>query len=681
MPQHARRHPLAAAILVVALAAPLATLSASAGAAGRSTTRPGPTEGPGCTAILDRPDRAAEVRRSQPTAFAEAARRNGRAQAELERLSHDETLWLDRCGRAYYVEPAQPGEQPATEQTTSRTTARSVVDGATTADAFALQSRPGSARTLFLDFDGATTTGTAWNSTANGSSFTSPAYDTDGNPAVFSDAERTQVVRAWQTVAEDFAPFDVNVTTLDPGTAALDRTSSSDLVYGATIVVTPSNPVYVNDCGSACGGIAYVGVFNTSGSSHLYYQPGFVFTRGTGTTGKSIAEAASHEAGHHFGLNHDGTATTGYYAGSAPWAPIMGVGYNQPVTQWSRGEYAGANNAQDDLAVIATGAPLVADDIGSTAGSAAALTTAGPAEGLISTRTDTDAFAFTGANETTVTVRAALVAPDLDVALTVLDATTGAVVASANPTTTRVSAAEAAGTGASVTFTAPAEGRGYLAVVDGAGQGDPTAAGGYSDYGSLGRYSLSLATGTPTSSTPPLAVTASTLPPATVGTAYGPVPAVAASGGTAPYRYTWDSARTDLRLDAATGAVSGTPTSAGTLAALVTVTDAVGATASVTVSITVSPAAVAPLVITTTSLPQARLRKAYRATVATTGGTLALTWTTAGLPAGLSATVSADTRSLVVAGTPSVKGTSTVTVTVRDAAGVTTARTYTLTIR
>lgn len=677
MQKHARRHPLAATVLVVALAAPLATLSASAGAAGRGSTPPGPSEGPGCTAILDRPDRAGEVRRSQPTAFAEAARRNGRAQAELERLSRDETLWLDRCGRAYYVEPASPGAGT----TAARTAARSTVDGASAADAFALQSRPGSARTLFLDFDGATTTGTAWNSTANGSSFTSPAYDTDGNPAVFSDAERTQVVRAWQSVAEDFAPFDVNVTTQDPGTAALDRTSSSDLVYGATIVITPTNPVYVNDCGSACGGIAYVGVFNLSGGSHLYYQPGFVFTRGTGTSGKSIAEAASHEAGHHFGLNHDGTATAGYYAGSAPWAPIMGVGYNQPVSQWSRGEYAGASNTQDDLAVIATGAPLVADDHGSTASNAATLTPAAPAEGLISTRSDTDAFAFTAAGETTVTARAALVAPDLDIALTVLDAATGAVVATANPTTTRVSAAEAAGTGATITFTAPAEGRGYLAVVDGVGQGDPAAAGGYSDYGSLGRYSLTLATGTPTSSTPPLTATAATLPPATVGTAYGPVTAVTASGGVAPYRYAWDSARTDLRLDAATGAVSGTPTTAGTLTALVTVTDALGATASAPVSLTVSPAAAAPLSITTASLPQARLRKAYRADIATSGGTPALAWTVTGLPAGLTATVPSDTRSLVVTGTPTVKVTATVTVTVRDSAGVSSTRSYTLTVR
>jgi hypothetical protein len=36
------------------------------------------------------------------------------------------------------------------------------------------------------------------------------------------------------------------------------------------------------------------------------------------------------------------------------WAPIMGVGYYQGLSQWSKGEYAYANQKQDDLAIIAT---------------------------------------------------------------------------------------------------------------------------------------------------------------------------------------------------------------------------------------------------------------------------------------------------------------------------------------
>ncbi len=41
---------------------------------------------------------------------------------------------------------------------------------------------------------------------------------------------------------------------------------------------------------------------------------------------KYIADAASHEAGHSFGLHHDGTSTSGYYSGQGIWAPIMGAG-------------------------------------------------------------------------------------------------------------------------------------------------------------------------------------------------------------------------------------------------------------------------------------------------------------------------------------------------------------------
>ena len=74
----------------------------------------------------------------------------------------------------------------------------------------------------------------------------------------------------------------------------------------------------------------------------------WVFENNLGNSSKNISEAASHEAGHSFGLSHDGNNSTSYYAGhgtgTTGWAPIMGVGYNRNVTQWSKGDYANANN-------------------------------------------------------------------------------------------------------------------------------------------------------------------------------------------------------------------------------------------------------------------------------------------------------------------------------------------------
>jgi hypothetical protein len=56
------------------------------------------------------------------------------------------------------------------------------------------------------------------------------------------------------------------------------------------------------------------------------------------------------------GLSHDGVAGgSSYYGGTTAsprlWAPIMGSSYYCAVTQWSRGEYNGASNLEDDIQV------------------------------------------------------------------------------------------------------------------------------------------------------------------------------------------------------------------------------------------------------------------------------------------------------------------------------------------
>jgi hypothetical protein len=601
-----------------------------------------------------------------PSAFRKAAQRNQRGEAAFKDLAKDEKLWLDTCGRAFYVE-----ERVAASAAVASTSPPNA--SVPLADTFTLESKPGSNRTIYLDFTGDTVTGTAWNNTY-GASIAAEPYSIDSTADTnFSDAELTEIQRAWQVVAEDYAPFDVNVTTKDLGTAAIDLTSSSDSVYGTRAVITNGGVVY-NECG--CGGVAYVNVFNSSGSTHMYYQPAWVFSNGTTKDGKYIGEATSHEVGHNFGLDHDGTASSSYYSGSAPWAPIMGASYGQPVSHWSIGEYPGANNTQNDVSVIAGGAPLRADDHGNAAAVATAVTAGTPVNGLITTRTDIDAFAFTGSGDTTVTVTGASGLPNLDVQLTVLDAT-GATVAVVNPAVARVSASVASGLDATWSGTLPASGATYTLLVDGIGSGDPATAGKYSDYGSIGNYQISVdGQGT----TLPLSASATTPPAATVGTAYSATP-VTASGGTTPYTFSASGLPAGLSINAGSGTISGTPTTAGTFTPSVTVTDAASASVTRSFTLTVNPAPVAPLAwVTAAGLPSGKVGTAYSTQVKVTGGTSPYTWALTGgsLPAGL--TWSASGQTATVSGTPTKQSKASFTLRVTSGSSVVT-RKFTLQVK
>ncbi len=413
-----------------------------------------------------------------------AAAANDMAAARLERILEDRTARVTPTGRLFYADdPAQAPVDNADESVPA--TATAALD-----QTFDLHSRPGSQRTIYLDFDGDSVTGTMWNAYEGGLPSTSvSAFSLDGDRSSFNTDERRLIQDIWARVAEDFAPFDVDVTTAPPAAGALTRTSSSDQTYGTSVLFAPGSFVVNTLCGGSCAGVAWVGTFDRPGSTPP--GPAWVFTDKVSTTGWQLTEVASHEAGHTLDLEHDGINTSDYYSGRSPWGPIMGSS-RYGLTQWSNGDYAGATQQQDDLATISSsGAPALKDDHGDTPVTALrTVSPGGSATGLISDRHDQDVLRLDhGACDIGVSVATASPGTNLDARLRILNAS-GSVLAAANPAVVQTSSGGVNGTGASVTLARQSAGTVYVEV-DGVGQGGMPSAG-YSDYGSVGRYTVSV---------------------------------------------------------------------------------------------------------------------------------------------------------------------------------------------
>jgi len=121
---------------------------------------------------------------------------------------------------------------------------------------FALSSDPGSSHTLYLDFVGRTVSDSHWNRTYGADTITAEPFSLDTDTAHFSRLELTAIQSAWATVAEDYAPFDINVTTVPTPTASLARTPTADTRWGTEVLIA-NRPQQFAGCG--CGGDAYLG--------------------------------------------------------------------------------------------------------------------------------------------------------------------------------------------------------------------------------------------------------------------------------------------------------------------------------------------------------------------------------------------------------------------------------------
>lgn len=554
--------------------ASLAALAAVAMGVSAQPSRPHPPKPPFPQIELPQKARGEQAVQQLGSRLPEVAAWYGKTPAELASIfRRDRTAWLDRGGRVFYEEEMQAALPSGASLTSSG--ALAPLD-----QSLRLHSRPGARRTIYLNFGGATLTNTVWNTSTQ--SITALPFDLDGIPYSFSTAELERIQYIWQRVAEDYAAFDVDVTTEPPASGALSRTSTSDDLFGTTVLITQRTFYACN-----CGGVAYLGTFDDMSD---YYKPALVFYDRLGGNEKYVAEAISHEAGHNMGLHHDGTGTTAYYQGhgdgaATGWAPIMGVGYYKPLVQWSKGEYPNANNREDDFAVMtATGLPLRADDHGNTAAGATRLsstTTDGASTlysgGFIERASDVDVFSFVaGPGVLTLAVQPAARSANLDVRADLMDGS-GTVLASSNPVE---------GLDGSISYTAGAGGTFFVAV-RGTGKGDLAA--GYSNYASVGEYSVSGTVPAPASQPPVAALSAAP----TSGTA--PLPVSFSANGS----YDPDGSIAAIEWNFGDGSgpaygvtASRTYSNPGTYTATVKVTDNAGLSTLKSVTINAAPSVV-----------------------------------------------------------------------------------------
>ncbi len=170
--------------------------------------------------------------------------------------------------------------------------------------------------------------------------------------------------------------------------------------------------------------------------------------------------------------------------------------------------------------------------------------------------------------------------------------------------------------------------------------------------------------------------TASPLFTGTVGTPYAQT--FTASGGVLPY--TWSILSGDdggLILDLHSGALQGTPLNAGTFSMVVQVTDAAGAKFSQGFTLVIKPAS--PTITVNAPLPAGSVGLSYnqKFQVTASSGTPPYVWS---LVNGSVPGLTFDSGNMVLTGTPSAPGSFTITLEVRDAAGLTATKSFPITI-
>jgi PKD repeat protein len=280
------------------------------------------------------------------------------------------------------------------------------------------------------------------------------------------DVSKEFVWTTWQIVAASLSMFDVNVTT----NQSVYNNAAPSRRGGGTL--------YRQTGRSSC---AFA--FGTSTFCTLYKE----------TDAYGQGRTAAHEFGHLLHLHHDGGAPGGeYHQGIADfqWMPIMGNywfanSWGQALYQWSKGEYSGASNQQDDFAIMQRYIPFKGDDIPSSkplAVDANGDVSGDNNHGQIARNTDTDSFTFTigasgGHAKFTIDRSEHIGGAMLDVQAYIKNSN-GATVAQSNKNVNR-----------SASFDRDLSAGNYTLEISGGAEGTPNH--GFSKYSSLGYYTIS----------------------------------------------------------------------------------------------------------------------------------------------------------------------------------------------
>jgi serralysin len=237
-----------------------------------------------------------------------------------------------------------------------------------------LNSLPGAPATLYLDFNGDHSD--SWSAVDFKKTFTpgdTPAFDLDGDPSTFNDEELGAIQSIWRRVAEAYSPFNINVTTVNPG--SFDNYKAEKVVIGGS----SQDWLKTDDAGKVIKPTGYssIGSFTDDYPNVVYAFSADIIALSKDSNQfdvnhqaiqvvPAVANTISHEAGHSFGLRHHSVYDAkGDYAQNpngdrTPYGfsdgistPIMG-GIADERTTWSNGPSTdGPTDFQDDMAIIA----------------------------------------------------------------------------------------------------------------------------------------------------------------------------------------------------------------------------------------------------------------------------------------------------------------------------------------